>query len=202
MPPPYPGQVPPPYGPPPQQTTNWWAVVSLVFGLFGGILISVIAGIVALNKAKSGRPGRGMAIAGLVLSAVWAVVIAVGIAFVVFSEGDSVDAADVKVGDCIVEIPDGSRVAFIDVVACEEPHKGEVFTILTMPEGDFPGQMAMARYQDRCAPALATYAPSAVTDPDVGLFVLYPTEESWGRGDRAVTCIATSDATRTGTLKG
>ena len=30
----------------------------------------MIAGIVALNKAKSGRPGRGMAIAGLILG--WA----------------------------------------------------------------------------------------------------------------------------------
>jgi hypothetical protein len=29
-------------------------------------------------------------------------------------------------------------------------------------------------------------------DPSIGVYVLYPTPETWNQGDRAVTCIATS----------
>jgi len=67
--PPMPYQAPPPgYPAPPPAQTNWWAIVALIFGLLGGVLISVICGIVGLNKAKQGQGGRGLAIAGLVLS--------------------------------------------------------------------------------------------------------------------------------------
>ena len=88
------------------------------------------------------------------------------------------------------------------VVPCEQPHNGEVFTVLTMSDGDFPGQAAIEEYQGRCEPELAVYSPAAAVDPAVGLFVLYPTEESWADGDRAVTCIATSESDRTGSLNG
>ena len=177
--------------------------MSLVFGILGGALISVVCGILALNKTKTGRyGGRGMAIAGLVLSAVWVLFFVAAVAFYVIMGRSSVSAADVKVGDCLAEIPDSSRVSFIHVVPCEDPHRGEVFTVLTMPDGDFPGQVEIAEYQGRCEPELAAYSSAAATDPTVGLFVLYPTEESWADGDRAVTCIATSDTDRSGALKG
>jgi hypothetical protein len=38
-------------------------------------------------------------------------------------------------------------------------------------------------------------------DDAVGVYVLYPTQETWDTGDRAVTCIATLDPKRSGTLK-
>src|SRR5258708_39828642 len=81
-PPPMPYPAPPPayYAPPPAQT-NWWAIVSLIFGILGGVLISVICGIVGLNKAKQGPGGRGLAIAGLVLSGIWVLGLAAGIVF-------------------------------------------------------------------------------------------------------------------------
>jgi hypothetical protein len=42
--------------------------VSFVLGLVGVIVLSVVCGIVALSQAKRGGGGRGLAIAGLVLS--------------------------------------------------------------------------------------------------------------------------------------
>lgn len=205
----YPPPPPQPYAtpgsggyPPPKPPTNWWAIAALVFGIIGGVLISVVCGIIGLRKAKEGQGGRGLAIAGLVLSGLWVVLLIIGILlFVVIGRG-SVDATDVKVGDCITEIPDTTRVLFVEVVDCAEPHMGEVFSEVTLPDGDFPGQAAIEAYQERCEPALASYSPDALFDPSIGLFVLYPTEESWGRGDRVVTCIATSESPRTGSLKG
>jgi len=201
-----PFQGPPPgfYPPPPNapKTTNWWAVVSLIFGVIGGVLISVICGIVGLNKAKQGQGGRGMAIAGLVLSGLWVLVAIAAVAIYFIVGKGTVTATDVKIGDCLKEIPDGTRVLTVETVECGESHAGEVFAVLLMPEGDFPGPSAIEKYQNRCEPALASYSPAAITDDSVQLYVLYPTAETWQQGDRAVTCVATLDPPRTGSIKG
>ena len=208
-PPPSPGAYPPPpYYPPPQgpyapqaQGTNWWAVISLIFGVLGGVLISVVCGIVGLNRAKKGQGGRGMAIAGLVLSGLWVLGIVALVAFLLIFDKGTVSATDVKAGDCLKELPASGLVITVDTAPCGEPHTGEIFSVMTMPEGDFPGQFAIEEYQNKCGPELAKYSPEAADDPEVGLFVLYPSEDSWGQGDRSVTCIATTDTPRTRTLK-
>jgi hypothetical protein len=198
---PYPAPPPGYFAPPPAQT-NWWAIVSLIFGILGGVLISVICGIVGLNKAKQGQGGRGLAIAGLVLSGLWVLALAAGI-IIYFTIGKgTVTATDVKVGDCLKEIPGSTRVSTVDTVGCDQAHAGEVFAVLLMPDGGYPGQSAIEEYQNKCEPELASYAPGAITDDSVQLYVLYPTTETWEQGDRAVTCIATLDPSRTGSLKG
>jgi hypothetical protein len=206
---PYPPPPPPPYsGPPPQgyyappaAKTNWWAVVSLIFGVLGGVLISVICGIVGLNKAKQGQGGRGMAIAGLVLSGLWVLLLVVGIAFYFAVGKGTVTATDVEVGDCLSEIPDSARVLTVQTVECDQTHAGEVYAVLTMPDGDFPGQAVVDEYSNKCEPELAAYSPDAMADDSIQMYVLYPTAESWEQGDRAVTCVATLDPPRTGSIK-
>src|SRR5262245_32655153 len=204
-PPPLPYQAPPPgyYAPPPPAPkTNWWAVVSVITGAIGMVLLSVVFGLVGLNRAKHGQGGRGLAIAGLVLSGLWVLGAAALVVFMLTIGRGTVSATDVKVGDCRKEIPGNTKVFTVDTVGCDEPHAGEVFAVLMMPEGEFPGQSAIDEYQNKCEPALASYAPSAITDDSVQLYVLYPTEETWKQGDRAVTCVATVDPPRTGSLKG
>jgi hypothetical protein len=198
-----PYQAPPPgYHAPPPAKTNWWAIVSLIFGILGGILISVICGIVGLKKAKQGQGGRGLAIAGLVLSCLWVLVFAAGIVIYFVVGKGTVTATDVKVGDCLTEIPDSARVLTVQTVECDQSHAGEVYAVLTMPEGDFPGQAAIEEYQNKCEPELAAYSPDAMTDDSIQMYVLYPTAETWEQGDRAVTCVATLDPPRTGSIKG
>ena len=202
--PPPPGPYyPPPPGPYPPQPpgTNWWAIIALVFGIIGGVLISVVCGIVGLRRAKAGQGGRGMAIAGLVLSAVWVAVLLAGIVFYLFVGSGTVGANEVNAGDCLTELPASGLVLTVDTAPCGDPHEGEIFAVMNMPDGDFPGQAAIEEYQNKCAPELVKYSPEAARDPEVGLFVLYPSEDSWREGDRTVTCIATSDTPRTGTLK-
>ncbi len=139
-------------------------------------------------------------ILGLVTLTVVTIAIAVAL-FVVVREG-TVRATQVKLGDCLSEIPDGSEVRTLKTVDCAEPHAGEVFAVLQMPDGDFPGKDVMVEYANRCAPELASYSPAAVTDDTVRLFVLFPTDETWSDGDRAVTCVATLNPPRAGLLKG
>jgi hypothetical protein len=144
---------------------------------------------------------RWALIIGLVVG-VFALLAVAAIVFLLFIGKGTVTATDVKVGDCLKEIPSSTRVMTVDTVGCDETHAGEVFAVLLMPEGDYPGQSAIEEYQNKCEPELSSYAPDAITDDSVQLYVLYPTAETWKQGDRAVTCIATLDPPRTGSLKG
>lgn len=70
--------VPPvPVGPGYLRKTNTFAVLSLIFGILGGIVLGVVFGHVALSQIRrTGEQGRGMAITGLVLSYCWIVPVA------------------------------------------------------------------------------------------------------------------------------
>lgn len=61
--------------------TDGFAIASFVVGVLGGILISILLGVIALRRIRlTGQGGRGLAIAGFVLSGLWAAVLIVGIA--------------------------------------------------------------------------------------------------------------------------
>jgi hypothetical protein len=213
-PPPNPYEPPPPPAYPYQGTpqypqaeqgpvkTSGWAIASLIFGIIGGFVLSVIFGIIALNKTKDGKQGgRNLAVIGLLLSAVWALIAGFAI-FNAVTGRHTVDATDVAMGDCFTEIPDSSRVYSLNKVSCDKPHKGEVYAVLTMPGGDYPGQSAIDEFKHKCGPELESYAPAAMEDPSIGVYVLYPTPETWVTGDHVVTCIATADPPRSGSVKG
>mgnify|MGYP001107648469 CR=1 FL=1 len=113
---------------------------------------------------------------------------------------DEVPVTEVAVGDCVRDVPDRDRVAALAPVACTEPHRGEVFAVLTL---DGPAERpAPEEFDRRCRPVLAQYAPAAAADPAVELFVLYPAERAWRAGEHTVTCIATTPHDRTGSLRG
>ena len=114
-----------------------------------------------------------------------------------------VGADEVEVGDCIAEIPQGARVETVETVDCRQPHAGEVYAQLAVPDADFPGEDAIVeKYASRCEPELASYSPAAAQDMSISLVYLHPTEETWERGDRAVHCIAVTLPPRSGSIKG
>ena len=137
-----------------------------------------------------------------VIAALFVLVIVGGVVLYLAVGQGTVTATDIEMGDCLSEIPSDTRVLTVQTVGCEESHAGEVFAVLQMPAGDFPGQAAIDVYADKCSPELASYSPSALIDDSIQLYVLYPTAETWDQGDRAVTCVATLDPPRTGSIKG
>jgi hypothetical protein len=210
------GQQPPP---PPQRQggTNGFAIASLIFGLLGGILLSVIFGFVALSQIrKRGQGGRGLAIAGLSLSGVWLVgIVALVIVGIVAGGGSNndpttslADSGDVNVqrltpGQCLNGLKEGSAIRDLPAVPCTQPHEGEVFATFDLADGDFPGDTEVAKLaEDGCVDRLQTYAPKAADDPKVEIYFLHPTSTSWRLGDQGVACVAMSSAGKvTGSIK-
>lgn len=211
---------PPPGYPPPSQGTNGFAIAALILGILGigliSIPLSVIFGFIALSQIRrTGQRGRGLAIAGLTLSGVWTVLIIAGIVLAVTTRADrdesgtvtaggSVSATALRVGDCISELQDATSISSLPAVPCTAAHKGEVFAVFDLPVGPYPGASAVdSLVQSQCNTRLDAYAPSTISNADVGLYYVFPLERNWRAGDREVVCIATSTSgTTTGSIRG
>jgi Domain of unknown function (DUF4190)/Septum formation len=211
---------PAPPSPPPSGGTNGFAIASLIFGIIGGVLLSVIFGIVALSQVKRrNQRGKGLAVAGLVLSGIWllVIVVGVGVALVAASRdaggpgsalrpSHSSTRDNLAVGDCINGLLnlnlDQDLQRTPPTVACTEPHEGEVYHVITLTDAAFPGDATIQKKaEDGCADALPGYAPNEKTK-DLEVYYLYPTSHSWIRGDRDITCLAVSEGTKlTGSLR-
>ena len=193
-------------------STNGFAVAALVFGILGGLL-GFVFGIIALVQIRRTRQkGTGLAVAGLVLSALWLLVIGVAVVLLIagsadrdtegeITEGGSVSAMSLEIGDCLNGLDEDGSVRSLPAVPCAEPHEGEVYATFDLPEGDYPGESAIIeQVETGCDERLSAVAPEAYEDQSVGLYYLYPLEISWP-DDREVVCIAISmSGTMTGSI--
>ncbi|GLW97453.1 DUF4190 domain-containing protein [Microtetraspora sp. NBRC 16547] len=197
----YPPQPYPPYEARPR-STNSFAVVSLVFGILGGLLFSVIFGIVALAQIrKRGDKGRGLAIAGLILSGVWVLVIVAAIAITSLSsakrdgsgaitESGSLSVMDLRIGDCLNGVADGKVSYTISAKSCSEPHDAEVITKFDLSIGAWPGRDAVSdKATSGCEKRLARMLSDSPMVDRLSGFILYPPDAASWRKDRSVKCL-------------
>jgi Domain of unknown function (DUF4190)/Septum formation len=191
-----------PAGRPPadRPKTSGFAIASLVFGVIGGVLLGVIFGLVALRRIRRRNlRGRGLAIAGLVCSGAWAVLIGVLVviglsndaerdASGVVREAGSVSVFDLRAGDCVNDLEESAAEYTVEATPCADPHDAEVISIIPLREGAYPGEDEVIAAADRdCG---RDFEGTAALVPGAEPFYLYPTETSWGDGDRTITCIA------------
>jgi hypothetical protein len=196
---------PPPPAPTGREGRDGLAITSLVLGIipvFAGIL-GIVFGIVALVRIRrSGRRGRGLAIAGIVLGSLWFVGAASAVAIAVANTADraddgavvargSVAATELRTGDCPTSLPDGVTRT-LSVGPCTEPHVGEVFASFPISSGAYPGEAEVKRFGGGgCTDRLAGYVGPGRED-EFDIVFLYPTDQSWRLGDRAVSCLVTA----------
>lgn len=109
-----------------------------------------------------------------------------------------VAATAVAVGDCLTGVVIGAAerasITSAEVVSCDRAHGLEVYATFTLTPADFdladpaeyPGPARVVRAADeRCAERIE----ELVADPAAfGLIALWPSQESWDAGDRAVAC--------------
>lgn len=123
------------------------------------------------------------------------------------TEGGDMDVFSLKVGDCLnTESMVDPEITDVPVLACDEPHDGEVFHQFDLPAGDFPAEADIeAAVEETCLPEFATFAGIEYAESaDLDITWLEPTAEGWsGADDRSVTCIIVDiTGNVTGTLAG
>ncbi|MFJ5045324.1 DUF4190 domain-containing protein [Streptomyces sp. NPDC088719] len=193
------------------------AVASLVLSLLVCLApLGLVLGIVALVRIpRTGRRGKGLAIAGTAVGGVVVVLTALllvigGARFTAWTEeGGSLFGArgpqagtlfDLKAGDCfapaggLFSAQEGEDLRMADpsveIVPCDGPHPAQVYGTFRL-EGDHaisdPAAIAAQAFEG-CTPLLHDFAPDTWTLPDVEFSFYYPESVSGTGGDRTVRC--------------
>jgi len=193
-----------------------WALVLSLLGFCGiTAVVGLVLGVIALVRVRSGQAaGKGMAIGAVVVSGAW---LAVGTVVVILlavlgnslagrdDDGRIVDSgrvflADLRVGDCVEDVLQETKLKTVVGVPCSEPHQHEVFGTFEFPDGPFPGQDSVDQQSEaRCFALLPAY----VGGPARGLELVYlrPDRGGWDL-DRGVLCLVTTGTLRSGSLQG
>lgn len=120
-------------------------------------------------------------------------------------DGVITDVFQIKVGDCLndASLSDG-EITTVPTVPCSEPHDSEAYHAFNMPDGAFPGNEAIDQAAlEGCDPAYADFVGIATAESQYDWAYYFPTQASWGEGDREILCIAydPSGAQMTGSLE-
>jgi hypothetical protein len=160
---------------------------------------NVAFGIAALVQIRNSRQrGRGLAIAGLAISACWVLLICgvLGYGFVqgvresANENSGSVGSApvpmvttDYQLGECLNNLYAPTPIP----VSCTTAHQGEIYAIVNLPYGPWPGEESVKEQAgSACEPLLDRY----LTDhPNLDFTYMYPGESGWP-DDRRAICIA------------
>ncbi|MEU6851003.1 DUF4190 domain-containing protein [Actinacidiphila alni] len=212
-PPGYPGG----WYPPPPTNTNGMAIASLVTSFTCIPLLGAIFGLVGLKQIKRrGERGKGLAVAGLVLSTIGtlglALIITLGVLGVLDDGNTRVDR--LEVGQCFNTVDsslgdyrgDGERSTTVDVVKCAEKHDAEAFAIFGVEPGSgggYPGVDAISAIaESKCASLADEYAAGVPWENSVDIYYYMPPPDGWRRGDHSVTCFfGATDGKVTGSVK-
>ncbi|MEZ5116892.1 MAG: DUF4190 domain-containing protein [Candidatus Nanopelagicales bacterium] len=170
---------PPAYAAPPPPSTNGFAVAALICGLLAfltGItaVLGIIFGLVALSQIKkTGQQGRGMAIAGLVISIVILVISIVAIVLVVALTGWIINTA--------TRIDEEHRADLVQAAAAQERYAdmyGSYATRFDQLEsvGYSPGSV----YSTEIVYATETYFCMESTSGHNWMYVTQTATPTWG----------------------
>jgi len=101
------------------------------------------------------------------------------------AEAGEVDVNKLRVGDCFTEVQDVEKeiIFTVPVVPCSEPHSDEVFALVTLPDGDFPGQEAIYdQGEELCIAEFDAFVGLSYRESMLDLWVIAPVEEGWRAG--------------------
>ncbi len=176
----------------PDRPVNKWAVATFLLGLVSLVPLSVIAGIVTFVKTRDSRePGRGLAIAGMVISVLWVAIWA----YVEWPKSGLITGPiqSAKVGTCYQQNINSP-------VDCDKPHTDELFAMLALsrfPDSDHEQH----QIENRCKAELSNYSPTASRDPQLHVDAWSPGTEWKQLDSHAAGCVAHFSADRVGSIK-
>jgi hypothetical protein len=212
--------------PPQNDSMSGLAIASFVLGLLGGFLLtaalSVVLGIGSLAEIRrTGKRGKGLAIAGITLSGVWVAVI-VGL-FVIgattggpspgtgtggsgstgqASHSARVNVFSLRVGTCF-DNPAGTTlgIASVTAIPCTKPHNAQVFAEFDTTGSSFPGTTAMERRADSgCNARISGNLDQSKISSTMSLHFIFPQQLAWDSGQRRINCLIVDSHDMTSSL--
>jgi Domain of unknown function (DUF4190) len=185
-----------------RRSTNGLAITTLVLGVAGFLVITIpvnlVLGLVALVRTRRrGDKGTALAVIGMVLSILWAVGIAVGVAQLMKSPDPKRDANGrisapqkagpdkLRVGDCVAR--QTGDVTDVQAQPCTQPGGDKVFSIFQLPQQPWPGDAAVANAAEKgCT---KRYQASHKASQRAELIYFTPTKTRWALDYRKVVCL-------------
>jgi hypothetical protein len=99
---------------------------------------------------------------------------------------------ELEPGTCLRELAD-TDVQDVPVVHCDVEHAAEVVATVRMPDGPWPGEIAVDEFAvERCVPAI--HRAGVDERPSLRWTYFGPSESSWDlRHDRTISCLVVSE---------
>ncbi|GHF18006.1 septum formation family protein [Pseudolysinimonas yzui] len=119
-------------------------------------------------------------------------------------EGEA-DVFTLTIGDCLNDLSAPDEVTTVPIVDCAEPHDTEVFARTDSTSAEFPGDAALSdELTTFCqGDAFTEFVGIPYADSIYATSGYFPTEGSWGNGDRELLCtIGDPNGQTTGSLAG
>ncbi len=193
-----------PPGRPYSPKTSGWAIASFVLGLLGVVVLSVIFGFVALSRIKRlGQQGRGLAIAGLVLSGLWVLLIILLIivgslgnatrssSTGTITHGGNLSVFSLAVGDCLNNPATAQDVSTVTAEPCNQSHSAQIYAKFDLTGSNFsyPGTATVTQLASTgCTARTANVDRSKVTNA-MTVHFFFPDQTAWLNGRRTVACM-------------
>jgi hypothetical protein len=86
----------------------------------------------------------------------------------------------------------------------DEPHDSEAYAVVTVPDGEYPGEADIKAQADAgCVAAFPEFVGIAYTESELEYTFYFPSVDSWAQGDREILCeVYDPDSQTTGSLAG
>lgn len=190
------------------------AIAAFVLGLVGVWVLGIVLGIVALRRIRrTAQQGRGLAIAGIVLSGIWlaitALVLVVGLgsgpvvtppssasSSTGASGSHSVDPFTLTTGDCFDNpTPTPGQTQTVNTVIktlCTQPHNAQIYATFNVSGSalSYPGAAKMhSLASSGCTARVRTSLDGSKLTDSMSIRFLYPLQDSWLGGHRTISCI-------------
>ena len=205
-----------------------WALVLAILPLCITWLVSIGLAVAVLLRPDDGwRRGRGPAIAALVISSAWVLVVsglfvlgsslpAPNTGPVATGKNDSdpqpapektlpedMRSGPLKVGDCLPKVPRAvDYTVHLKEAPCSDPHRAEVYSVWDLGRGHYPSVNRLVdRSDEGCLERFQSFVGDAYDWSNLEFTYLMPDEEDWHNHWRKVTCVVYAKAPLTGTLR-
>jgi hypothetical protein len=113
---------------------------------------------------------------------------------------------NLEIGTCLndANTPLSADLTEVPTVSCAEPHDSELFAIVSVEDGSYPGVDDLVKAgQTKCQAVFADFVGIDFRSSTLDFHFYYPTPSSWAQDDRSIFCLVGDPGFQVvGTLQG